>query len=121
MLDSFTLNLLNILKDYNKNNDFTVLVLKELENKIKTKKNSLSIIESLNYLKEKDFIKIKYLDEEEICYCLLANAKIYLESENSNKIFKQKQTKMLIIQTLLTCLSAFLGAFVSVMIIHYFL
>lgn len=121
MLDTFTSKLLNYLYSQNSNGDFRILSINEIMANLRIKENdNAKLNNSLSYLKEKEYIKIKYLDEEEICYCLLTNANIFIENNNFNKVSKSKSAGKYLLKLILLFLSAFLGAFSAVMIIHFF-
>lgn len=121
MLDKFGLKLLNILNEEGSFGDYIVISLDELYNKFKNKASKELIQNTLDYLASNDYIKIKYKDEEEICYTCLTKARIVDETKLVNKNNKKEINKLIVLNIILSCLSAFFGAFIAILIVHFFL
>lgn len=122
MLDEMTEKLLSFLYSLNSTGSFELIELKDIESNLKVKNITKSkIISSLNYLRDKEYIKLRYAEDDEICYAILTNANIYLESLNQTKNIEKRNNTKFILRLFLNFISAFLGAFVAVMIVHYFL
>ena len=47
----------------------------------------------INYLKDREYIKIKYSDENVYCLCPLPKGRLYFENENSEKIESKQKFK----------------------------
>lgn len=120
MLDNFTEKLLKYLYSINNNGEFELISLNEIEANIKTKNFSKNkLISSLNYLRDKDYIKLRYAEDDEICYAILTNANIYLESLNQSKNINKRNNKKFILRIIFTFFSAFLGGLCGAVLVHF--
>ena len=68
-----------------------------------------------------DYIKIKFQDEEQICFCSLTKARIINETKLETKNDKKHANKLIILNIILSSVSAFLGAFLAILVVHFFL
>ncbi len=117
MLDKKSAALLELLFDKT-GNSYKVLnksqLLSELPKKLNVDGQSLSAI--VTFLKENEYVDVKYQDKEEICIATTVKAESYLEGE------KDLQQKAKITNTQATLLfvgvflSAFLGALVAILV-----
>lgn len=120
MLDNFTELLLKYLYSLNNKGEFELISLNEIETNIKTKDFSRNkLISSLNYLRDKDYIKLRYAEDDEICYAILTNANIYIESLNQSKNINKRNNKKFILRIIFTFLSAFLGGLCGALLMHF--
>jgi len=122
MLDKFGLKLLNVLLNSGKNGDYIVLSLDDIKSNFKYNEiNDTILNNTLNYLSQNDYIKIKFKDDEQICYSCLTKARIVDDTKLINKNNKKELNKLIVLNILFSCLSAFFGAFIAIMIVHFFL
>lgn len=120
MLDNFTELLLKYLYSLNNKGEFELISLNEIETNLKAKDFSRNkLISSLNYLRDKDYIKLRYAEDDEICYAILTNANIYIESLNQSKNINKRNNKKFILRIIFTFLSAFLGGLCGAMLVHF--
>ena len=71
----------------------------------------------IEYLKEHEYIDVKYSDESVVCLCLLPKSRQIEEQADVKKFSMLQVIKMLFISGVFSGLMAFLGAFVAVLII----
>lgn len=73
----------------------------------------------LEYLKEHEYIDVKYSDESVVCLSVLNKAK-QIEEQSDIKRFSVSQiTKMIFLSGLFSGIMAFIGAFVAILIIKW--
>ncbi|MBE5746357.1 MAG: hypothetical protein E7359_03615 [Clostridiales bacterium] len=121
MLDKFGAKLLSFLNENSKSGDFVILELDDIFANFKNKINKELLNNTLNYLTQNDYIKIKYLDNEELCYSCLTKARIYKETNEIRIKGNKQNNKYLILNIIFSSIAAFFGAFVAIMIVHFFL
>jgi len=122
MLDKFGLNLLSYLNETSQNGEYIVLSFEDIKNKFKKNEVTNEVIKNtLDFLSNNDYIKIKFQDEEQICYCSLTKARIINETKIENKKDKKHASKLIILNIILSSISAFLGAFLAILLVHFFL
>ena len=118
MLDKRTNTLLNFLVSSCENGSYVVIPTVDMINLYSKKYgvDAVVINQILTYLKERNYIDIKYGDEN--CYCIATLPKARIEHENTQK--SQKNTKNLrkiaIFCVILSFLFAFLGAIFGVFV-----
>jgi len=122
MLDKFGLKLLNVLLDAGKSGDYIVLSIEDIKTNFKTNEiNDTILNNTLNFLSQNDYIKIKFKDEEQICYVCLTKARLIDDTNLINKNNKKQLNKLIVLNILFSCLSAFFGAMLAIFIVHFFL
>ena len=122
MLDKFGLKLLNVLLDAGKNGDYIVISLEDIKSYFKSNEiNDTILNNTLNFLSQNDYIKIKFKDDEQICYSCLTKARLIDDTNLINKNNKKQLNKLIILNILFSCLSAFFGAILAIFIVHFFL
>ncbi len=106
-----------ILSQLNKmcNNTYKVFEKTELQNLFKVSNEAL--VNHLNFLSERQLIDVKYQDENVICLCVLPKALTEMEGKADEEGYYKKFTKIMYFTCLFSAISAFLGAFVAVLII----
>ena len=122
MLDKFGLKLLNILLSTSENSEYVVISFEEIKSKFTKKEINDTILENtINYLNNNGYIKIKYIDEIEMCYAVLSKARQESENFLIEKKSKKSAGKLIVLNIILSCISAFVGAFMAILIVHFFL
>ena len=122
MLDKFGLKLLNILLSTSENSEYVVISFEEIKSKFTKKEINDTILENtINYLNNNGYIKIKYIDEIEMCYAVLSKARQESENFLIEKKSKKSAGKLMVLNIILSCISAFVGAFMAILIVHFFL
>lgn len=122
MLDKFGLKLLNVLLENGKNGDYIVLSIDEIKSHFKTGEiNDTILNNTLNFLSQNDYIKIKFKDDEQICYACLTKARLIEDTKLVNKNNKKQLNKLIILNIIFSCLSAFVGAVIAILFVHFFL
>ena len=117
MDNKFVNNLLNLLNNYSKNGEYAVISFQDIKDNLKDKYSENKLLSALNYLIQNEYIKIRYKDELEMCYCSMPKATIFNESGS----LKLNNKKQLILNLVVSGVSAFLGAFLAILIVHFFL
>ena len=122
MLDKFGLKILSYLNKISQNGEYKVLTFDDIKKHLNDINIKNEILEkTLDFLSKNDYIKIKFQDEEQICYCSLAKAKIVEDDTKLvSKNDKQTLNKMILLNIIFSSIAAFLGAFVAIMIVHFF-
>ena len=78
-----------------------------------------SLKSDLEYLKEHEYIDVKYSDESVVCLSVLNKAK-QIEEQSDIKRFSVSQiTKMLFLSGVFSGIMAFIGAFVAMLILKW--
>lgn len=122
MLDKFGYKLLNILNEYSNNGDYVVLEYEDIFAKFKKQKINNEILNNtLNYLVQNDYIKIKYKDEDEFCYACLTKARMISETDEIRIKSDKQNNKYLILNIIFSSISAFFGAVLAILFVHFFL
>lgn len=70
----------------------------------------------LQSLEGKEFISIKYIDNNNVCLCITELGKQILYNESNEKVKHRKNRLETVFLTLLICFFAFLGAFLGTII-----
>lgn len=84
---------------------------------IKKYKGDFSALEEdVNFLKTYKYIDVKYLDNKNICLCVLDNSKIFEENLKVNRSQNFKGMTMAIITMIFSGLMAFVGAFLAIIL-----
>ena len=76
---------------------------------------------TLNYLVQNDYIKIKYKDEDEFCYTCLTKTRMLKETNEIRIKSDRQNNKYLILNIIFSSISAFLGALLAILFVHFFL
>lgn len=111
MLDIKTDYVLQMLLADSIENNYSVFFFSEIAEAASGKELSKSdVISALKYLCERDFISVKYFDEDRACLKTLPKSKIYYESKSASEIipFKKEYNKSIFVG-----LCAFCGAFIG--------
>ena len=118
MLDKRTTEFLKIINSNSTEGAFKVLEISNVLNKMpsKYKIDYDSIVHMAEYLKERDFVTIKYVDEQEICLAPLPKGRLYDEKEKELKKEKRKGIRLIILMVISSGVAAFLGALLSKLI-----
>lgn len=119
MLDKKTDAVLELLTQ-RAGNSYKVLNKKQLLDELpaKYKIDSQSLLGIITFLKENEYVDVKYQDKDEICICTTVKAESYTEGEK-NITQKAKITKgQLGLLLFGVFLAAFLGALVATVIGH---
>lgn len=118
MLDKISAKLIKVLNKLSVKNTYNVLELREILNNLqdKNKMDEEVLLKNLEYLAEREFIDIKYSDENEVCLCLLPKSRrVGDEMEEIAKI-KKNYISLAIISSIFGFAFAFLGAFLAIIL-----
>lgn len=97
-------------------NGYKVFELEELCNLFQLKKSELD--ENLKYLKDNEFLDIKYSDESVICLCMLPKAKVDDETQVDKGYSIKTVLKVMLWSGIFSGIMAFLGSCVARLIIR---
>ncbi len=113
MLDKKTEQILGVLRN-NIGTNFKVVnkadILSWMPEKLRMDKETLAA--TMIYLKEKDYLTVKYQDKDEICLAVTVRAESYLENDKNTA----EKTNLSVKQYGFVFLFGFLGAFAGSMI-----
>lgn len=82
----------------------------------KYKGDFATLEEDVNFLKTYKYIDVKYIDDKNICLCVLDNSKIFQENLKLSRSQNFKGMTMAIITMILSGIMAFLGAFLAIIL-----
>ncbi|MGN0960928.1 MAG: hypothetical protein ACI4PF_01865 [Christensenellales bacterium] len=84
----------------------------------KYKGNYSSLEQDINFLKSYKYVDVKYIDESNICLCVLDNTLIFQENLKSEKSTHKGYISLLLINILVSGVMAFLGAFLAIILVR---
>ncbi len=91
MLDKKSVELLQLLNKLCADGGYKILKISELKNSlVKVYKSKDDLVESLKVLYDRDYISIKYQDDEEVCVNVLTKGRLLFE--NTSDINKQNNS-----------------------------
>ena len=73
-------------------------------------------MEDVDYLKTYKYIDVKYMDEKNICLCILDNTRIFQENLKSEKSAHKGYMTAMLINIVVSGFMAFLGAFLAIIL-----
>ena len=118
MLDKRTSILLDAINKYCTEGSYKVLdwsvLIAEMPEKYKIDKDNLT--QMIDYLSSREFVSVKYSDENEICVTPLPRGRLYNEKEKELKTEKWKDVRGLIYTVVGAAIAAFAGAMLAVLI-----
>ena len=115
MLDKQNYKIIKSLQKMCPDGSYKVFDIIDLTKSINVKKEAF--YNDLKYLKDNEFIDIKYTDETDVCLCILPKARQLEEDEKSKKYSHFNIMKVMLLSGILSGIMAFLGAFVAMLII----
>jgi hypothetical protein len=116
MLDKTTAIVLNTINDQCKDNSYIVLKNEDITPGIPRKKrlDDEGVKETIDYLAEREYIKLKYSDEATYCLTILPKGRLYNEDRKEQKFRLKQENKrnngFLIKIAFISAVFAFLGA-----------
>ena len=118
MLDKQTTDLLKSLNKFCADGSYKVLdktdILSSLSKKFNTDLDALKNM--IEHLQERNYLSVKYSDENVYCLAVLPKGRLF-EEKNEELINERKKYNLLILTTMsLSCVSAFVGAFLAVIV-----
>ena len=120
MLDKRTALLLGQLNTICLDETYKVIEIKELCSKMpsKLKVNSQSLLESIKHLVERNYISLKYFDEDVFCLSILPKGRLFKEKSEELALVRSKKFELAWIAMLCGAVGAFLGsAFATILIL----
>ena len=115
MLDKQNLKIVKKLNKLCEGGTYKVFEYQQLTKDFNSKQTSIK--NDLNYLKENEYIDIKYSDDSVVCLCLLPKARQVQEDLKTPRYSFTAIMKMLLISGIFSGIMAFLGAFIATLII----
>ncbi len=119
MLDKLSQKIITVLNEISDNSStYKIFSLSDIITKLgkKYKVDAVNMIKNLEYLAERDYIDIKYIDEKDVCLALLSKARIHDEEVKQVKKEKLAYMKLAVISSICSAVSAFLGGFLAFLI-----
>lgn len=110
---------ISLLKYLTKNctDSYKVLETKKLLSSLKKYKGDMQMLRrDVDYFAKRRYIDLKYFDEDNICISLQDNISILEENLKVEERLNKKFVSMLTIFTCFSCITAFLGAFLALII-----
>lgn len=118
MLDRQTSELLKVLNSFCKDGSYKVLDKNEIIEKMSTRfnidKDSLS--QMLLHLAERNYLNIKYADNEVYCLAVLPKGRLFDEKVREMSIERKKYNKNLTITIVVSSVCGFLGSMLGVLL-----
>ena len=119
MLDSISLALLNVIcvnTDAFYHKVFSIeFLLGEMPKELNVNKNA--VIEGLTFLTERDYISVKYQDENEACVGITQKGRLVFENKIDQEIeTSQKARKYLLFAFLGSVIGSLIGALIALLI-----
>lgn len=115
-MDKRKLILLKYLLD-NCNHGYKVLDTKKLLSTIKKYRNNYQLLENdIEYLKQMQYIDLKYIDDINLCLCIKDNSRILQENLKVEKGSKNQSILNLILTVFVSGIMSFVGAFLAIII-----
>ena len=98
---------------------YKVIEVSKLFQAIKRYMSNFKMLEEdMDFLKKYKYIDVKYIDEVNICVCVLDNSYIFQENIKSNKGTNKKYILTTLISMIFSGVMAFLGAFIAVLLLR---
>ncbi|MGD9901343.1 MAG: hypothetical protein AB7S44_02265 [Spirochaetales bacterium] len=127
MLDKATQNVLSIINDGCKDNNFIIIKDSDIVPKL-NKKNKLSddgVKDAVNYLAEREYVKLKYAEDGTYCLAMLPKGRLFDENTNEDNYKVREEDKrnykFLMQIAFISALFSFLGAAAAVLILKNFI
>lgn len=115
MLDKQNEKIIKKLQKLCPDGSYKVFEIVELLGLFNLKKDAFD--NDLKYLKDNQYIDIKYADESVICLCLLPKSRQVEEQENAKKYSHINIMNVMLLSGVFNAIMAFLGAFIAMLII----
>ena len=101
----------------NCNEGYKVLETKKALSSLKKYKSNYSLFESdIEYLKQMNYIDLKYIDNTNLCLCIKDNTRILQENIKIEKGNKRQLLVSLILTLFVSGVMSFVGAFLAIII-----
>lgn len=98
----------------NCNDGYKVLDTTKVMIAIKKYKNNYENFEKdIDYLKQMNYIDLKYIDENSLCLSIMDNSRIFQENLKVNRSSKKEYFLIMILTMILSGIMAFLGSFLA--------
>ena len=127
MLDKKTANVLSVVNDQCKDNNYIIIKNEDITPHLK-KRNKLSneeIKSSVNYLAEREYIQLKYAEEGTYCLTMLPKGRLFEEQQKEKYANLREEEirhlKFLIKVGFISAIFSFLGAAAGYIIIAYYI
>jgi len=82
----------------------------------KYKNNYELFVKDIEYLKQRKFIDLKYLDESNICLTMLDNSRIMQDNIKAESGFIKKNLGLFVVFSIVSGIMSFAGAFLALLI-----
>lgn len=112
---------ISLLKYLTKNctDSYKVLDTKKVLSSMRKYKGDYNALKSdIEYFAKRRYIDLKYLDEENMCLTIQDNLHILEENLKVEETLRKKFITMLVVFSCFSCIMAFVGAFLALLIIR---
>ena len=118
MLDKQTVVLLDNLNNLCQDGNYKVLDKNDLINNYskKYKINQDSLNDMIEHLQQRNYINVKYSDDNVYCLTVLPKGRLFEEKNKELQNERKKYNKLIITAMSLSCISAFVGAFCAMIL-----
>ena len=117
MLDTLSTQLLEKINDVCFDGNYKVLEKSDLINSMSKHNIDVNSLENiLKHLQARDFVNIKYSDEEVYCLALMPKGRLFDEKVKQAKSEQKKTKKMLTYVVLASLGASFVGAFLAMLV-----
>ena len=125
MLDKATANILSVVNDQCKENTYVIIKNSDITPHLK-KKNKLddeAIKDTINYLAEREYIKLKHSEQGTYCLTMLPKGRLFNEDETEKRYNLKQESKrntiFLFKIAFVSALFSFLGAAAATILINF--
>lgn len=116
MLDKLSLMVLTELDRLSPMGELIVISKTDLI-KLINKKIDFAVLDNIiNELKKSDYIILKYIDSEDICFSSQVKTRAYFEKQKEIKKAKRNTVIQIILNCLISGICAFIGSFLAILI-----
>jgi hypothetical protein len=127
MLDKKTANVLGAVNEQCKDNNYVIIKNEDITPHL-SKKNKLdhdAIKETISYLAEREYIKLKYAEEGTYCLTMLPKGRLFDEEQKEKRYYLREEhirnLKFMFKVAFVSALFSFLGAAAGYVVVNYFL
>lgn len=119
MLDRVTARVLEELNGICLDASYKVIGIKDLCQKFpkKLKIDEELLLQSINHLVERNYISLKYYDEEVICLSVLPKGRLFKEKSDELKVSKDKKFEIAWVALICGAIGAFIGSALSTILV----
>lgn len=119
MLDRRTAKILEELNNICADGSYKVVEIKDICDAMPKKMSldSESLEQSINHLVERNYVSLKYFDDEVFCISVLPKGRLFKEKNDELKIAKDKKFEIAWVSMICGAVGAFIGSAISTILV----